>query len=356
MKRLRTQELIPGMVTAEDVYTYSNQLILSKGLVLTDKTITKLEFYSILTVRVEDDIIPPNPPVIAEPSYSKKVQSSQEFKEYKEKFDSTLVSFKSSLEEAIKNNIPLDTDELLEQILDMIHTDKGKTNIFTMLHNMREYDDLTYAHSLNVALICHAFAEWLHYSKEEVHLATLCGLLHDVGKVTIPENILKKPAKLTPDEYAIAKTHATEGYNILRKYPLDEHIINSALMHHERFDGTGYPLGLKQNIDKYAKIVAIADVYEAMTATRIYRGPLCPFVAIDLFVTEGLQKFDTNAFLTFLGNIVNTYLGNTVRLNNGTEGVIIFINQNHLSRPTIKSGDKFIDLSNEPKLFIEAII
>jgi len=356
MKRLRTQELIPGMVTAEDVYTYSNQLILPKGLVLTDKAITKLEFYSVLMVRVEDDISPLTPPIIIEPSYSKRVQASQEFKEYKEKFDTTLATFKSSLQETLTNNAPLNTDELLDQILDMIHTENGKTNVFTMLHNMREYDDLTFAHSLNVALICHAFAEWLNYSKEDVHLATLCGLLHDVGKTSIPEDIIKKPAKLTSEEYAIAKTHASEGYNILRKYSLDEHIINSALMHHERFDGTGYPLGLRQNIDKFAKIVAIADVYEAMTATRIYRGPLCPFAVIDLFVTEGLQKFDTNAILTFLHNIVNNYLGNTVRLNNKKEGVIIFINPNALSRPTIKCGDKFIDLSTEPKLYIEAII
>ena len=86
-------------------------------------------------------------------------------------------------------------------------------------------------------------------------------------------------------------------------------------MHHEKCDGSGYPFGLKGNkIDPFAKIVAIADVYDAMTAARVYRGPLCPFQVIDIFEKEGLQKYEASFILKFLQNVVNTYINNRVLL------------------------------------------
>ena len=93
-----------------------------------------------------------------------------------------------------------------------------------------------------------------------------------------------------------------------------------------------------------------------MTSARVYRDPLCPFIAIEMFESEGLQKYDTNAIMTFLQNIVNTYLLNEVRLNDGREGEIIFINRDHLSRPTIRIGSEYLDLSLYPDLHIEEII
>ncbi|HKM04612.1 MAG TPA: HD-GYP domain-containing protein [Lachnospiraceae bacterium] len=357
MKRLDTKELVPGMITAEDVYTYSNQLILPKGLVLTDKTITKLEFYSVLSIRVEDKKAKQAVEIIEDPSYSERIQSSKEFIEYKTKFDKTLDLFKVSIFDIVKNKAPVDTDFLLEQTLNLLKNNGEKINLFLMLHNMRQYDDLTFAHSINVALICNQFAQWLHFSKEDIELATLCGLLHDIGKLSIPDSIIKKPDKLTVREYKVVKTHPLEGYNILKSSNINEHIKNSVLMHHERFDGTGYPLGISSDkIDKFANIVSIADVYEAMTSKRIYRGPLCPFKVIELFESEGLQKYNADYIITFLRNIITTQLGSRVRLNNGETGEVIFINQNDLANPTIKSGQKYIDLSKEPNLHIETII
>lgn len=133
--------------------------------------------------------------------------------------------------------------------------------------------------------------------------------------------------------------------------------MNAALMHHERCDGSGYPFGIRNSkIDSYAKMVAIADVYDAMTCARIYRGPLCPFKVIEVFESEGLQKYDTRFIMTFLENIVNTYMLHRVRLSDGRTGDVVFINRSSLARPTIKCGDTFVDLSIEPKLSIEEII
>ncbi len=358
MRRVSTAELVPGMITAEDVYTYNNQLILPKGLVLTDKTITKLEFYSIINVRVEDKVDKQvADSATTDESYSEKIKKSPEFLEFKAKFESELPKFKILLDGAASEKRPVNLDSLFDFVAELLKSDNGYLNVFDMLHNMRQYDDLTYVHSINVALICNVFSRWLHMSEEETRLATLCGMLHDIGKISIPENIIKKPSKLSESEFTVVKKHTLEGYNSLKKYPIPECIKTAALMHHERCDGSGYPFGLKSNkIEAYAKMVAIADVYDAMTSARVYRGPMCPFKVVEIFESEGLQKYDTRFIMTFLENIVNTYMLHRVRLNDGRTGDVVFINRAALSKPTIKSGNDFIDLYASPDLYIEAII
>ncbi|MBO7334309.1 MAG: HD-GYP domain-containing protein [Lachnospiraceae bacterium] len=360
MRRVNTQDLVPGMITAEDVYTFNNQLILPRGLVLTDKTITKLEFYSIINVRVEDEMSQEyldNPEADEDISYSERIKKSPQFLEFKERFDNEVPKFQALIDSVSKEGKELNVDTMLNCVDVILENDDGYLNVFDMLHNMRQYDDMTYVHSINVALICNVFARWLKMSDEETRLATVCGLLHDIGKISIPDIIIKKPAKLTQDEFAIVKKHALEGYNILRRFDISEHIMNAALMHHERCDGSGYPFGIRNSkIDTYAKLVAIADVYDAMTSARVYRGPMCPFKVIEIFENEGLQKYDTRFIMTFLENIVNTYMLHRVKLNNGTLGDVVFINRSSLARPTIKSKDDFIDLSLHPELYIEAIV
>lgn len=362
MRRVNTHDLIPGMITAEDVYTYANQLVLTKGIVLSDSTITKLSFYSILSIMIEDasvhmDTAPVKFP--QEETLNQRVQASPEFRRFKTEFESEAKDLNNSLNDIVKKNVPIDTEKLLDGVLHLVTLqNEGSYPIFNMLSNMRMYDDVTYVHSINVSLICNVFAKWLHMRDDEVKLATMCGLLHDIGKLLVPENIIKKPAKLTEKEYAQIKEHPVEGYKILRENNLDEHICNAALMHHERCDGSGYPMGLRgDRIDRYAKIVAIADVYDATTSARLYRGPLCPFTVISLFENDGFAKYDPQCIMTFLQNIVNTYLLNTVYLNDGSIAQIVFINKEHLSQPTLKTEDgKFIDLAQYPSLKIEAII
>ena len=356
IKRLSISKLRPGMIIAEDVLTHNNQLIFPKGLMLTDKSITRMEFFSIMYVRVEDEVITP----VEEselPSYSERLKETPEFVEFKKVFDEDITTFRTALNDIVEKGTPLNPETLLSDTIGLIESSEGHVSVFDMLHNMRDYDDDTYAHAVNVALICNVFARWLRFSQEEIDLATMAGLLHDVGKMKIPDEIMKKPDKLTSQEYRIVKKHCQEGFKILADQDLDKRIKNAALMHHERNDGSGYPYGLTADrIDMYAKMVAIADVYDAMTSARIYRGPLCPFVVISIFENEGLQKYDTRFIMTFLENIVNTYVLHRVRLSNGVEGEVVYINRSHLSKPTIKCGKQYIDLAKNPDLFIEALV
>ena len=362
MKRVLTANLLPGMTLAENVYTYNNeQLILTEGTTLTDQSITKLEFYGIINVMVEDSITPIKDNVSYSDnstlSYAQRLQQTNEFKQFKADFENASSRFENCINKIINGECDFNLIDFTDPIYNLLQQTCSPSNVFDMLHSLRQYDDATYIHCVNVSLISNVLGQWLKFSDEDLKLLTVAGLLHDVGKIMIPDQIITKPSKLTDYEYTIVQTHPMEGFKLLKNLNLDIHIKNAVLMHHERCDGSGYPLHLSADqIDPFAKIVAIADVYDAMTSARVYRGPLCPFVAISLFESEGLQKYDTKAIITFLTNIVNTYLLNRVRLNNGLEGDIVYINRDHLAKPTIRVGSKYIDLSQNPDLYIEAII
>ena len=358
MEYVSLQELHPGMITAEDIYAPgSSRLLLPSGFVLTSKSIARLEFYSVFSIKVRND---PKDDKLPEPEYasfSERVRSSEEFVSFSRNYRNDIASFKTSLNDVVHRNKPLDTGLLLAETLDLLQTENRRVNLFDMLTNLRDYDDSTYAHNINVALICNIFAGWLHFSENDIRTATLCGLFHDIGKLMVPEEILRKKGALTQKEYELIKTHTTKGYQKLRELGIDTRICNAALMHHERYDGSGYPLGLEgEQISPYASIVGIADVYDAMTAARSYRGPLCPFEVISLLESEGYQKYAPKYLMTFLENIVNSYLLNTVRLNDGREGTLVYVNKDKYSCPTIKVGEEYIDLFKEPDLFIEKVI
>lgn len=353
MAYITIKNLVPGMVVARDVYTYNDQLLIPANTVLTDSIIARLEFYSIPRVNIAEQV-----PTQKEPeSYAAKVVNSPGFKEFKKNFTKNVQTLQHSIQDVLEKDIPLNEDLLLNQTTTLISPAATSIEVFDMLHNMRQYDDSTYAHCINVSLICRVMAKWLHLNATDTDVLTICGLVHDIGKLNIPNEIIKKPNKLTDAEYDIIKTHTTRGYDILRIQAIDKRISKVALMHHERCDGSGYPNGLKSNqIDDFAKIVAIADVYEAMTASRVYRGPLCPFKVIEIFEKEGLQKYDPQFILTFLEHIVASYINNNVRLSDGRVGEVIMINQQHLSKPIVKVGDNYIDLSSQSSLYIEDII
>jgi HD-GYP domain-containing protein (c-di-GMP phosphodiesterase class II) len=173
----------------------------------------------------------------------------------------------------------------------------------------------------------------------------------------VPREILAKPHKLTDYEYNIIKTHTIKGYQLLREYPLDIRVKYAALMHHERCDGSGYPNGFKADqIDDFAKIVGIADVYDAMTSNRRYRKAICPFDVVESFEKEGFLKFAPGFLMVFMERIVQAYLHNTVRLSDGREGEVIMINKLSLSRPVVRVGSDFVDLSKNHSITIDAII
>lgn len=356
--KILTSQAIPGMVVSEDVYTKDLHLIIAKDTTLTDRIITRLNFYSItdFSIYSDDNLIETETEYFENTFYSE-IKKSEAFSRFNKAYQNSVNRLKDSIDDLMENQNEVDTDILLSEVRNILYQCNTSIELFNMLHCMREYDDTTYIHSLNVSLICNIIGKWLNFTPEDLEIITLCGLLHDIGKLLIPNNIITKPGKLTEEEYSLIKTHTVRGFRVLKDKNIDERIKNVALMHHERCDGSGYPNGLvSHEIDSFAKLVSIADVYDAMTCARVYRGPLCPFEVISLFETEGYLKYDTKYILTFLEGIVQTYINNSVRLNNKMEGEIVLINKFELSKPVIMCGDQFIDLSKHRDLYIEALI
>ena len=307
MKKVTVNKLEPGMVTAEQILTKNGQMIVDKGVTLTRPLIMRLSFYCVLEVGIEDPDEPKDPetPHFI-PAYSQKVKASKEFQTFQFDHSFVLNSLKSSMEGYVFHNQPLDTDDLLEQTVKLFNSCKTSLELFDMLHNMRAYDDSIY----------------------------------------------------TDEEFDLVKRHTKFGYELLKTLNIDPHIKKAALLHHERCDGSGYPLKATQkDLDDFSMVVAIADVYDAMTAARSYRAPLCPFQVIERFEQEGLQKYKPKFILTFLQHIASTYQNNRVLLSNGQSANIVMLNQQHLARPIVQLNDNScIDLSTRLDLHIQSIL
>jgi putative nucleotidyltransferase with HDIG domain len=353
--KILVAQALPGMIVATDIYTKDNHLVIAKDTTLTDKIITRLEFYGISDLSVFD--IATSSPFFEKNTYYEKIKKSESFRRFHLAYENAVVAFKNTLDHIVTGQKEINTDDLLSDVSKILCEYDSNIELFNMLHCMRQYDDITYVHCLNVALICNIIGKWLHFTPEELEVITLCGLLHDLGKLMIPSQIITKPSKLTNEEFSTIMTHTTRGYNLLKSKNIDPRIKHAALMHHERCDGSGYPYGFySDQIDSFAKLVSIADVYDAMTCARVYRGPLCPFEVISIFESEGYAKYDTKYIITFLEGIVQTYINNSVKLNNDTIGEIVFINKSELSRPIIKAGNQFIDLTKQRHLHIVSLV
>lgn len=353
--RIRTHQAISGMIVAADIYSYDDQLIIKKGSKLDDRMITKLRFFNVhgLFVYKND----PSDEDQREETYIAALRNTPEFKNFNLKYNEFIEKVKDIFDKMLTGDSKVDIEGILTDIGLLLKEGRNGVHILEMLHGIRDYDDLTYVHSLNVSLICNIFAGWLKMSNEETKIITLAGLFHDIGKLLIPQEILTKAGKLTAKEYEEAKLHTIKGYHVLKDLNLDVRIKHSALLHHERCDGSGYPNGLTgEEIENYSKIVAIADVYDAMTCNRRYRKAICPFDVVERFEHDGFLKFDSGYLMVFLEKIIHSYLHNSVRLSDGREGEVVMINKRALSRPVIRCGDIHIDLSKEKDLTIDSIL
>jgi putative nucleotidyltransferase with HDIG domain len=280
-----------------------------------------------------------------------------EFIQFQEAIYEKTVEAKKYLH-AISDGENIDLSQLFKITDDIMLKLRCKNDVFTFIGFIKESDEHTFHHCVNVSLLCNLFGRWLGFSNNELVELTTAGLLHDIGKTKIPNEILNKKGKLTDEEFAVMKKHSVLGYRILHDQDIPESIKLGALMHHEKMDGSGYPIGAKfDQIGKVAKIIAICDIYDAMTANRVYRDKISPFKVIEMFETKVYGELDTQYLLIFLQNIAYTYIGRWVRLTDGAEAEVVFINAAQLSRPLVRTiNDQFIDLSLDKQIFIDSLL
>ncbi|WP_310605020.1 HD-GYP domain-containing protein [Anaerosporobacter sp.] len=352
-----------GMCISKDVFNSAGQLLVAKETIITAKVKEMLNFYSIMKVTVYDKVVEETAveeetPVVNTDSYSQKIKSSERFQEFKKSFNTNVKQFQSDITTFVNKTGDVDLVNLKDEPYTILSKSDTTLNVFDMLHNIEEYSDSTYSHSLNVALISNVIGRWIGYSDKDLEQLTLAALLHDIGKLMIPEELLAKPDKLTDEEFQMIRLHPITGYDLIKDEDIDPRIKDAVLKHHEKCDGTGYPSKLTgDTIGEFAKIIAIADIYDAMTSKRSYREALCPFEVIRIFEDEGYQKYDIKILLTFLERIGQAYINNAVKLSDGREGEIVMLNKNALSRPIVRLKDStVVDLSKTSNLTIAKIL
>jgi HD-GYP domain-containing protein (c-di-GMP phosphodiesterase class II) len=240
--------------------------------------------------------------------------------------------------------------------------------VLVNLTDIRSHDNYTFAHCTNVCVLSVLTGITLGLNQLQLKELGVGAILHDIGKITISKNILNKPAKLTDDEFALVKEHSTSGFELTRKIEgistLSAHI---PFQHHEKVDGTGYPRGLKgKEIHLYAKIAAVADVFDALVADRVYRHAFSTHEASEVIAHGANVYFDKTITHAFLKNIAIFPIGSLVRLNTGEIAVVVDVNRELHTRPIVKiiSGpDKLaqgkgaeLDLCKYPTVLIEKLI
>lgn len=354
-KILFSYELKPGMIAAEDILDSNGTLIIPAGQAFDNDTIDKLHSFSIPDVPIEDA---PKGTGNVIPDYAGKVKASPEYKVFSAEYENEIALVKRNLDGLAADGRPVDSQALIDAVFNLTKNCKTIIQVFDILSNLAPSDEPVYHHSINVAIIAVMLGRWLDMPQEELNQLALSGILHDVGKLNIPPATLNKTGKLTDEELTTVHNHVKYGYNILKdQQQLDPRIKDAALYHHERCDRSGYPFRMApERIPEFAKLIAIADVYDAMTSTRTYRKSFCPFEVIQIFDSEGLGKYDPQYIMTFLENIVLSYMNNDVLLSDGRIGEIVMINKGCLYKPIVKIGEEFVDLYFTNDLRIEQII
>lgn len=329
-KEIKVTELKSGMRIAKTVENQFGAILISPGMILDFNVIRKLKDIGIEKVTIYDD----PEEELEKNRYSFNEKYRENVRDIKKIFDS------------LNSGNKLDFQQV-KGIVDKTSEIDTNRDVISMLSNIRNVDEYTYTHSINVGLLAMMFGRWAKLDKTEVKSLLYAGLLHDIGKARVPDEILNKKGKLTDKEFEIIKKHTIYGYDVVKgcKY-ISNRIAKAVLLHHERNDSKGYPFGFdKEKIPFLARVLAIVDTYDAMTSDRVYRGHRPPFTVFKLFEND-LHSYDLLLSKIFMSNISQYYLGEMVQLTNGKMGEIVYINHNCISKPIIKVGPRYIDLSN----------
>lgn len=243
----------------------------------------------------------------------------------------------------------MDIDAALEVASDITEELSRHGDINVNLVSLRTSSDYTYKHSLNVAILSVLIGIGMGMRQSALKELATAGLLHDIGKVQVPPEILEKPGPLTETEFDVIKMHSKNGYEKLKNNVLVTSKIKMGVyMHHENINGTGYPMGLEgEQIYKFARIIHVADVYDAITSRRVYKKAQSPNEAVDFLIRNSGAMFDPECVKAFVTYIPVYPKGRNVILSDGEVAVVVENRQQHTLYPVVRclSNGETLDLS-----------
>lgn len=344
-------QLREGMRLDRDVYLYDYKTckvaMLRSGQVLTSAYIQKLNELQILGAYIHSDDIQEEESLPKIPYVRSPIR-----KILKEEAINSLESVYQMFDKIAQSINISHINQTLNVSKQLVTALKNNKNIELSISNLKLYDDYTYNHSLGVSILAIAIGISMNLRTNELYDLGLCALLHDIGKMSVPIEIISKPAKLTAEEFEIVKTHPYKGAEFFLKHHLvNKKICAGILTHHEKYDGTGYPNGLKgDSIPLFGRIIAVADVYDALTSVRPYRKPSSPTEVLEYIMGGSGTAFDVEIVEAFLKKVSPYPVGSCVRLSSGEVAIVVAQNVRHPLRPQIRllsRPDKILDLYND---------
>lgn len=218
----------------------------------------------------------------------------------------TIVVFKE-LPEKILNGESIKYEAIRESCHYLVEAVRGN-EIDQILKNVKNHDNYSYVHSLRVAVLLAHFGNEIGLGQDELLILSVGGLLHDIGKVAIPPDILNKPGQLSDQEWAVMRSHVDRSLELIQCVEnRPRGVMTIAAQHHEKLDGTGYPNGLKgSDLNELARMAAIVDVFGALTDLRVYKPPFMPAEALDYMRNMGPDHLDQRLVKMFRSMLLDT--------------------------------------------------
>jgi putative nucleotidyltransferase with HDIG domain len=320
-------DITVGMKLAEDIRNPFGNVLATAGTVIDNKILSVMKMSRIHRARVEN--------------------SEAEVREYLDRRGSLRGDMIGC-----RNKTVFSSEQAVESIVDnmmeFIISSGNEVEYVDLLSRMKQHSETVFAHSVNVAMICHQYALWNNLPPQKNRELVLAGLIHDVGKMEVPVSILDSVKPLTEAEFVKVRKHAIDGYVLLKNSKIPEIIKRPVIDHHERCDGSGYPMGYSfVQISEYGRIIGVIDSYEAMTARRAYRNSLCPFEIINIMTKDSDGKYDGSVMDNLFFNVLGTYVGGKVLLSNGYTVRLKALNKHALTTPVVEINGQSIDLSIE---------
>ncbi|MBP5199115.1 MAG: HD domain-containing protein [Schwartzia sp.] len=383
-KEVLLKDLKPGMILAQALISPEGDLLMGAGTMLTVFVIALLQDPAYMTdvlpkgigidemtlhveipVRTErlpvEDIVPARQEGGERKPPNPKDDSLLD-SEYVQTYDTVMAQLEK-LFNPLTISRGLDLDAIGQLIADR-YLDRlcDGTRAVAQLHNMSREGNYLLHHSLHVAILAGLMGKWLHWPHEYRARLILSGLLHDVGKLKISNDIWGKASRLSQQEMSIIRRHPTYSAEILAKSGLgnEADIMAGVLQHHERGDGSGYPSGIKKDlISPFGKIIAVLDIYDAMTSNRPYAHKKSPFHVFDLLTADMMGgKIDAEYGVLFVKKVCHAQTGSWVRLQSGEKAKIIYIDQSRTNAlPIVETTEgKFYDLAHDSQAKITELL
>ncbi|WP_273126798.1 HD-GYP domain-containing protein [Metabacillus sp. HB246100] len=334
MRLVRIDRCESGIKLGKSIYSENGKILLAKGTELTNSFMKRLQNLGIHTIYIEDkesegiDVVDSIPPELLNEATNVITEGLNSMSDGH--------SIKPTVQGMMKTEKAIKSFQSIFK--DLLASLTENRTVLNLLATTKIHENHVYTHSLNVTIYACQLALENKLPQKQIEEIGLGALLHDLGKIFVKPEVLNKPDKLTNSEFELMKSHSELGFDILRKVPnIPLVVAHCALQHHERLDGKGYPRGIREkDIHPYAKILSVADVFDAVTSHRVYRNAMLPHQGMELLYSGSGTQFDIRQVKLFKKCIAIYPQGLTVTLNDGRVGIVSKYHFHSVGRPIIR--------------------